>query len=1035
MSAILKITDGTTSVSLIRGPIYLESWLPSIPDYKGGGVYADSPIGESRRLVYKQLESVTDAFSIKIANKTQDDTIRTLRTLQNLLESAANYWINPYANTPVYIVAKASRESSARYATIIRGRIPNVGPVMAQPFTNCADPVLDNMTLTVEHHPWEGAVPGSSGEDITLGVDAPNHNIVGNESFETNASHLPTWSETGGPSTAEYSKTRSYREEGSFYVVAAGAGEGIQQTIVDAERDATYTFSAWVYVESGVVAVELSTDATFANLGSTLSTVTGEWEQLSITHTLNALSQVSIRSSGSGATFYVDQAELFVQSGMANAAIPDSTTQLVSNAQKHQVINYIYTYNDGAWSNNLLYEASPQAITGINDDEATYFGITGGDDTFPSPHDWMGNGGPFNNLVFNISSVIGGTSPTFLWEYWRNSVVWTVLPEVDRTQAFSVAGTNSVSWENPQAQFEPQSLQTTLSVGEGSGAAGVPLEKAYWVRIRKTGGTMVDGDRPQISTPFPYTTTWPYVDLGTVASPIGGDFTARGKISVKNKSGEAETVISLEVADQESDTFFDTAVGTNEFAATVINLGWQYSAGLRFQGLAIGENSQILSAKIRLVATSAATGTPTSISRLRIRAEDILNSPSLETYNLAQWLALDRTTEEILWHITGETAAGNVHRTPDISNVFQEIVDLGFQSGSDITIFIEDEISDGTSSYAFASFDNVTYDAPTLEITWQDKQGGVWINRIVAGVRDKSRGTNFVSHINMSDWQKQPGIDIAVNKTAFFQDRGIAAGNRLIIVETVAGESMPWPVPSPYVPAEDKDYNIIVTLDSLLAQEYIGEYRAFLRVSGTLQSGETADFALALRTGSSGITKFGFTSAEFRFAHPTDGARSHFDSLLPVDLGLISVPQNPIGEYDKISFLIAAAASVPGRTLRIHDLILIPSDEWIGDVKTEDGIQNAIIGNETAVLDSVSNQKRPINAYHLSASGSLKAILTAFSQEVVLSQNKSQRMYFLFYTVDRDQSDSQFGERSSPWALAEISVSAQKKYLSLRGGG
>ena len=1030
MSAILKITDGTTSVSLINGPIYLESWLPSIPDYKGGGVYADSPIGESRRLVYKQLESVTEAMSIKIANNTQDDTIRALRALQDLLESAANYWINPYANTPVYLVAKSSRESSARYGTIIRGRIPNIGPVMAQPFTSCSTPVLDNISLTIEHHPWEGAVPGSSGEDITLGVDAPNHNIVGNESFETNASRPPTWSETGSPTTAEYSTTRAYRDEQSFYVVASGAGEGIQQTIVDAERDATYTFSAWVYVESGVVAVELSTDSSFANLGSTTSTVTGEWEQLSITHTLNALSQVSIRSSASGAIFYVDQAELFVQGGMPNATIPGATTQFVANAQKQNVINYIYNYSDGAWSNNLLYEASPQAITGINDDEATYFGITGGDDSFPSPSEWMGNGGPFNNLAFNISSVIGGTSPTFLWEKWRGA--WSSMSEVDRTQAFSVTGTNSVTWDNPGTQFVPASLQTIISGPEGSGAGGVPLETAYWVRVRKTGGTMVDGDRPQIATPFPYTVTWPYVDLGTVAEPIGGDFTARGKISVQNKSGEAKTSSTLEVTDQVSDTYFQTTIDANNYTLTTVKLGYRFSAGFRFQGLAI--NGQILSAKISLVSTTTAAA-PTAKSFLKIRAEDILDSDALDGYNLAQWQALDRTTAEIFWTITGETATGNIHTTPDISNVFQEIVDLDFQSGSDVTIFIEDDNSDAASNHTFASFDNATYTAPTLEITWQDSSGGVWISRIVAGVRDKSRGTNFISHINMSDWQKQPGIEIALNKSSYFQSRNPAAGNRLIIVETIAGESLPWPVPSPYVPAEDKDYNIIVTLDNLLAQEYIGEYRAFLRVSGTLQAGETADFAIALRTGSSGITKFGYTSAEFRFAIPSSGARAAFQSLLPVDLGLISVPQNPIGEYDKISFLIAAAASVPGRTLRIHDLILIPSDEWIGDVKTEEGIQNAIIGNETAVLDSVTNQKRPINAYHTSASGTLKAILTAFSQEVVLSQNKSQRMYFLFYTVDRDDSDSQFGERSSPWALAEISVSAQKKYLSLRGEG
>ena len=65
----------------------------------------------------------------------------------------------------------------------------------------------------------------------------------------------------------------------------------------------------------------------------------------------------------------------------------------------------------------------------------------------------------------------------------------------------------------------------------------------------------------------------------------------------------------------------------------------------------------------------------------------------------------------------------------------------------------------------------------------------------------------------------------------------------------------------------------------------------------------------------------------------------------------------------------------------------------------------------------------------------VKAILSAFSNAVGISPIKSQRMFFLFNTIDRDDSNTQFGERSSPWAFTGVTISAAKKYLSLRGDG
>ena len=1041
MSAILKITDGTTSVSLIRGPIYLESWLPSIPDYKGGGVYADSPIGESRRIVYRQFESVTEAMSIKIANNTQDDTIRALRNLQALLESAANYWISPWSTTPVYLVAKASRESAARYATIIRGRIPNLGPVMSQPFTNCADPVLDNISLTIERNHWNPIAPGEGGSAVSLVSDI-QHNVVGDQSFEqvTFFTNDPNFGSTGGPATFERSSEQVLRDSTSMKIVAAGADEGVLQDALGmswTEPDITYTFTVWVYVVSGIVAASISDDGAFTNITSTASTTTGEWEKLIVVGSVVTEGMaLSVRSSGGAATFYVDDARMYPRSGMTNSTIPSATEFFVSNKQREDGIGYIYVYDSGAWTGNLLYEADPQIIMGRVDENAAYFGIDGSDVASP---DVMANGGPFDNLVFNLSKAIGGTNVALVWEY-HSTGGWASIPGiVDRTVAFSETGTKSVTWR-PPTDWEANNLRQTLSAPEGSGA-GAPDVEAYWVRLRKTAGTMAAGERPEITSPFPYTVTWPYVNLGTVASPVGGDLIASAKIKVKNYGGALPGSLETEVAAQNDDTWFERPVDVNESASTVLRAGENMTFGMRFLGLAIEPSSTILSAKISLVSTTTGTG----VVRAAILAHDVDDSGALNGYNLAAWDALPRTSITsspgilVAWNLEGTTQAGQVLVTPDFSNVVQAIVDRsGWLNGNDMTIFIEEDIvastppSDAGASYQFASFDNVTYDAPTLTVTWQDSQGGVWINKCVAGVRDTARGSDFISHINMSDWQKQVGINVIANTESYFEDNTRAAGNRLITIDS--STDSPWPVSIPFFPISEDKYNIIIEIDGVLAASYIGDFRAFLRVSTDLDTGQTADFSLAVQTGSSGIVQFGHTSAEFRFAEEAGPTRETTENnIIPIDLGLVKIPGNPLSNYNKLSLLISGRASITDKKLSIYDLILIPADEWIGEIATVPGNDNAVMSLESIYFDSVANEKRPVSAYHTTSEDAVKAMLSAFSQRVLISHTNAQRMYFILNTIERDDASTTFGERSSPWAFAGISVNANRKYLSLRG--
>jgi hypothetical protein len=83
--AVLKITDGTLEVNLIKPPLglgyHLEDWRPSIPDYKRGGTWQDSPLAMGRRLSQKQFENAIETFRLKANEADQDQMIRELQDL------------------------------------------------------------------------------------------------------------------------------------------------------------------------------------------------------------------------------------------------------------------------------------------------------------------------------------------------------------------------------------------------------------------------------------------------------------------------------------------------------------------------------------------------------------------------------------------------------------------------------------------------------------------------------------------------------------------------------------------------------------------------------------------------------------------------------------------------------------------------------------------------------------------------------------------------------------------------------------------
>ncbi|MHA2263563.1 MAG: hypothetical protein ACXAEN_14300 [Candidatus Thorarchaeota archaeon] len=166
MAAILEITDGTVTIDFLNGAtetgLHLESWRPNVPAFKGGGVFQESALSFGRQLVDRQFNNHVETFNLKASAANQDNVIRTMQEIRRLLEKAAMYWVADWQDEPVWIKAKASNETNARYAIIVAGSIVEDENPYSQPFLQptCAA-VMNALTLVLEHMFWSSEIPGT----------------------------------------------------------------------------------------------------------------------------------------------------------------------------------------------------------------------------------------------------------------------------------------------------------------------------------------------------------------------------------------------------------------------------------------------------------------------------------------------------------------------------------------------------------------------------------------------------------------------------------------------------------------------------------------------------------------------------------------------------------------------------------------------------------------------------------------------------------------------------------------------------------
>jgi len=144
---------------------------------------------ETESIFANLYKTVTESYTIKIVGKNQNETIANQRALDGILVQAENYFSNDAENSLVYLVSRASDETSRRYALIFGGGTQDYGDMYDQPFAGNVGSAMIDMDLAVIRSAWLANPP-----------NAPACKAINNAVTWQN--YVPSWNSRTGTATA-----------------------------------------------------------------------------------------------------------------------------------------------------------------------------------------------------------------------------------------------------------------------------------------------------------------------------------------------------------------------------------------------------------------------------------------------------------------------------------------------------------------------------------------------------------------------------------------------------------------------------------------------------------------------------------------------------------------------------------------------------------------------------------------------------------------------------------------------------------------
>ena len=238
-------------------------------------------------------------------------------------------------------------------------------------------------------------------------------------------------------------------------------------------------------------------------------------------------------------------------------------------------------------------------------------------------------------------------------------------------------------------------------------------------------------------------------------SPSNGAVVTIAADGGNNDNQGEDGVVDVRVAISSDDAEEDLATGVVDLTSSDLEMiadATDQVVGVKFNYITIPQGATIDKAYIQF----ASKGTATNATTLTIKAEDVNTAATFSSTNnnISSRVTTTASTSWTpeAWNVAD--AAGADQRTPDISNVIQEIVNRnGWASGNNLAIIVE-----GSGRRRSWSYDGKSSAAPLLHIEYTENSGG--------GDPNPEPGVNDAAYVSQTvPTTLDPGQTVSVSVT------------------------------------------------------------------------------------------------------------------------------------------------------------------------------------------------------------------------------------------------------------------------------
>ncbi|MGH8968958.1 MAG: PKD domain-containing protein, partial [Actinomycetes bacterium] len=333
---------------------------------------------------------------------------------------------------------------------------------------------------------------------------------------------------------------------------------------------------------------------------------------------------------------------------------------------------------------------------------------------------------PIASYAFNFgdgTAVVGPQAGATTTHTYNTPGPYTVTVTVTDTAGLSSTATDTVNVTSTPVDAPPVAA---LTVTPASGVAphAVTADASASTDTDATpiasyafnfgDGTAVVGPQTGATTTHTYNTAGPYTVTVTVTDTAGLSSTATDTVTVTAPGGGGQVTLDLPLS-ASTDDAEESSTGVMDINSSDIELvmegGGPQTVGLRFAGLTVPSGATITNAYVQFQVDEIGT----SAGSLTVAGQDADNATTF-TSAVNNVSSRPRTTASVgwvpaPWPTVG--VAGPDQRTPDLSQVVQEIVDRGgWASGHALALVVT-----GTGKRTAEAFDGTS--APVLHVVYQ----------------------------------------------------------------------------------------------------------------------------------------------------------------------------------------------------------------------------------------------------------------------------------------------------------------------------